>query len=64
MRDFYAFRKVCDKIAQEGRNIATVDLTILFMWTKRKEKDDVVLMIAGVVLLLLVYSDAEKWMKH
>ena len=55
---------MCAKIAQEGRNIATVDLTILFMWTKRKEKDDVVLMIAGVVLLLLVYSDAEKWMKH
>ena len=60
--DFYAFKYVAAVIGKEGRDVGTVDLPGFFLQTNQEEF--IMLKLTGVIALMLVESDPEKWKKH
>ena len=66
--DFYAFKYIIAVIAKEGRDCATVDLPGFFLQTEQEKTDDkdkeLLLKLTGVVAILLVESDTDKWKQH
>ena len=60
--DFYSFKFMWDVVAREGCDVVTVDLPCFFLQT---DKDNLILLkVTGVVALLLVESDPNKWRNH
>ena len=62
--DFYAFKYIVTVIAKESRDCAKIDLQGFFLQTKKEEDTQIILYLAGSVVMLLVDSYEQKWKKH